>query len=111
MIFMLQLEVVQRLVATAGGKNYGRLGLMVQYFCEVEHLFNVPSSAFTPKPKVVSAIVRLKPHSDFPLEAKDPECLQTVIRTAFNQRRKTLKNSLRTIISKKVLNELSLIHI
>ena len=106
MIFMLQLEVVQRLVATAGGKNYGRLGLMVQYFCEVEHLFNVPSSAFTPKPKVVSAIVRLKPHSDFPLEAKDPECLQTVIRTAFNQRRKTLKNSLRTIISKKVLNEL-----
>ncbi len=106
MIFMLQLEVVQRLVATPGGKNYGRLGLMVQYFCEVQHLFNVPSSAFTPKPKVVSAIVRLKPHSDFPLEAKDPECLQTVIRTAFNQRRKTLKNSLRTIISKKVLNEL-----
>tara|TARA_B100000029_G_scaffold68954_1_gene61347 strand:+ start:254 stop:1072 length:819 start_codon:yes stop_codon:yes gene_type:complete len=106
MIFMLQLEVVQRLVATPGGKNYGRLGLMVQYFCEVQHLFNVPSSAFTPKPKVVSAIVRLKPHSDFPLEAKDPECLQTVIRTAFNQRRKTLKNSLRTIISEEVLKEL-----
>ena len=106
MIFMLQLEVVQRLVATPGGKNYGRLGLMVQYSCEVQHLFNVPSSAFTPKPKVVSAIVRLKPHSDFPLEAKDPECLQTVIRTAFNQRRKTLKNSLRTIISEEVLKEL-----
>ena len=106
MIFMLQLEVVQRLVATPGEKNYGRLGLMVQYFCEVQHLFNVPSSAFTPKPKVVSAIVRLKPHSDFPLEAKDPECLQTVIRTAFNQRRKTLKNSLRTIISEEVLKEL-----
>ena len=106
MIFMLQLEVVQRLVATPGGKNYGRLGLMVQYFCEVQHLFNVPSSAFTPQPKVASAIVRLKPHSDFPLEAKDPECLQTVIRTAFNQRRKTLKNSLRTIISEEVLKEL-----
>ena len=106
MIFMLQLEVVQRLVATPGEKNYGRLGLMVQYFCEVQHLFNVPSSAFTPQPKVASAIVRLKPHSDFPLEAKDPECLQTVIRTAFNQRRKTLKNSLRTIISEEVLKEL-----
>ena len=106
MVFMLQLEVVQRLVAKAGEKNYGRLGLMVQYFCEVEHLFNVPSSAFTPKPKVVSAIVRLKPHSNFPIEAKDPECLQTVIRSAFNQRRKTLKNSLRAIISEKILKEL-----
>ncbi|NKB33505.1 MAG: 16S rRNA (adenine(1518)-N(6)/adenine(1519)-N(6))-dimethyltransferase RsmA [Pseudomonadales bacterium] len=106
MVFMLQLEVVQRLNATVGDKNYGRLGLMVQYFCEVEHLFNVPSSAFTPKPKVESAIVRLKPHAQFPAEAKDPECLQNVIRTAFNQRRKTLKNSLRGIISERILNEL-----
>lgn len=106
MVFMLQLEVVQRMVAKPGNKIYGRLGLMVQYFCEVEHLFNVPSSAFTPKPKVVSAIVRLKPHKEFPVLAKNPDHLQTVIRTAFNQRRKTLKNSLRAIISEEVLEQL-----
>jgi 16S rRNA (adenine1518-N6/adenine1519-N6)-dimethyltransferase len=108
MIFMLQLEVIQRMIATVGEKNYGRLGLMVQYFCEVEHLFNVPSSAFTPKPKVVSAVVRLRPHKIFPVIAKDTDCLQNVIRTAFNQRRKTLKNSLKAIISETVLNELEI---
>ncbi len=108
MTFMLQLEVVQRLAAKTGDKNYGRLGLMVQYFCEVEHLFNVPSAAFSPKPRVVSAIVRLTPHSEFPVTAKDVDCLKIVIRTAFNQRRKTLKNSLKAIISEEALSELPL---
>lgn len=98
MTFMLQLEVVQRITAKAGEKNYGRLGLMLQYHCEVEHLFNVPSTAFTPAPKVGSAIVRLKPYKDKPLEANDPKILEMVIRTAFNQRRKTLKNSLKTLL-------------
>jgi 16S rRNA (adenine1518-N6/adenine1519-N6)-dimethyltransferase len=106
MTFMLQLEVIQRMVSNVGEKNYGRLGLMVQYYCEVEHLFNVPSSAFVPKPKVVSAVVRLKPHQKFPVKAKDPHCLQAVIRTAFNQRRKTLKNSLKTIVSNSILDGL-----
>ncbi len=103
MVFMLQLEVVQRLAAKPGDKNYGRLGLMTQYYCEVQHLFNVPSAAFTPKPKVSSAIVRLVPHREFPVLARDVNCLQTVIRTAFNQRRKTLKNSLKAIISEERL--------
>ena len=108
MIFMLQLEVVQRLAAKPGNKNYGRLGLMTQYYCDVQHLFNVPSAAFTPKPKVSSAIVRLVPHREFPVFAKDVGCLQTVIRTAFNQRRKTLKNSLKAIISEESLKALPL---
>jgi 16S rRNA (adenine1518-N6/adenine1519-N6)-dimethyltransferase len=99
MIFMLQLEVVQRLGAQPGNKNYGRLGLMVQYFCEVEHLFNVPSAAFSPQPKVSSAIVRLRPHRQRAVTARSVDALQTVIRTAFNQRRKTLKNSLKAIMS------------
>jgi 16S rRNA (adenine1518-N6/adenine1519-N6)-dimethyltransferase len=99
MTFMLQLEVVQRLGAQPGNKNYGRLGLMVQYFCEVKHLFNVPSAAFTPQPKVSSAIVRLKPHRQRAVTARSVAALQTVIRTAFNQRRKTLKNSLKAILS------------
>lgn len=108
MIFMLQLEVVNRMAAQAGDKNYGRLGLMLQYYCEVIPLFNVPSAAFTPRPKVSSAIVQLIPHRDFPVQAKDTESLQIVIRTAFNQRRKTLKNSLKAIISEEVLNSLPL---
>lgn len=106
MTFMLQLEVVQRMAAGAGDKSYGRLSLMLQYYCEVIHLFNVPSAAFTPRPKVSSAIVRLVPHQRFPMQAKDAAWLQIVIRTAFNQRRKTLKNSLKTIISEEVLNSL-----
>jgi 16S rRNA (adenine1518-N6/adenine1519-N6)-dimethyltransferase len=108
MTFMLQLEVVQRLSAQVGNKNYGRLGLMLQYFCKVEHLFDVPASAFSPPPKVSSAIVRLTPHSNFPVQARNIENLQIVIRTAFNQRRKTLKNSLKAIISEQSLKKLPL---
>lgn len=108
MCFMLQLEVVQRLAAGVGEKNYGRLGLMTQYFCRVEHLFDVPPTAFSPQPKVNSAIVRLTPHRELPLKARSVENLQLVIRTAFNQRRKTLKNSLKAIVPADKLNELEM---
>jgi 16S rRNA (adenine1518-N6/adenine1519-N6)-dimethyltransferase len=108
MTFMLQLEVVNRLAAGLGDRNYGRLGLMAQYFCEVQHLFNVPSAAFTPKPKVSSAIVRLTPHQSMPLEATSVECLQDVIRTAFTQRRKTLRNSMKNLVPEEKLRELDL---
>lgn len=107
MVFMLQLEVVQRMSASMGGKNYGRLGLMLQYYCKVEHLFNAPSAAFTPRPKVSSAIVRLTPHEVLPVQAQDAECLQTVIRTAFNQRRKTLRNSMKPLLGDELLNSLA----
>ncbi|MCB1733363.1 MAG: 16S rRNA (adenine(1518)-N(6)/adenine(1519)-N(6))-dimethyltransferase RsmA, partial [Halieaceae bacterium] len=106
MIFMLQLEVVNRLAASKDDKNYGRLGLMAQYYCNVEHLFNVPSAAFTPKPKVSSAIVRLTPHQTPPVTVQDVKCLQEVIRTAFTLRRKTLKNSLRNLITEAELQQL-----
>ncbi len=106
MIFMLQLEVVQRMTAGAGDKNYGRLSLMLQYYCDVQHLFNVPSAAFTPQPKVSSAIVRLVPHKRLPHPAQDASDLQLVVRTAFNKRRKTLKNSLKAIISPDMMDEL-----
>jgi 16S rRNA (adenine1518-N6/adenine1519-N6)-dimethyltransferase len=106
MVFMLQLEVVQRMVAVSGDKNYGRLGLMLQYFCAVEHLFNVPSAAFSPRPKVSSAIVRLTPHRDMPVRTRDPALLENVVRTAFNQRRKTLKNSLKSIMSAETMANL-----
>ena len=106
MTFMLQLEVVQRLAAQPGDEEFGRLGLMMQYYCEVEHLFDVPPGAFTPQPKVCSAIVRLTPHRELPVKVLDVRCLQDVVRVAFTQRRKTLKNSLRTLISEAELSKL-----
>lgn len=108
MVFMLQLEVVQRLAAVSGDSHYGRLGIMMQYHCEVEPLFTVPPGAFTPQPKVTSAIVRLRPHASPPQRARDLHTLQNVVRVAFNQRRKTLKNSLGSLITADKLKELSI---
>lgn len=98
MHFMLQKEVVDRLAAQANTKAYGRLSLMTQYYCEVEPLFDVPPEAFSPRPKVQSAVVRLTPHTSLPIAADDVGHLQVVLREAFNQRRKTLRNALRNII-------------
>lgn len=98
MHFMLQKEVVQRLAAGAGMNHYGRLGIMVQYHCQVEHLFDVGSGAFSPAPKVDSAIVRLTPHAQLPHPAEDVSILELVVREAFNQRRKTLRNTLKPLL-------------
>lgn len=103
MLFMLQLEVVQRMTATVGSREYGRLGLMLQYHCEVEHLFNVPAAAFSPRPKVMSSIVRLRPHRPLPCVAQNPEVLAAVIRAAFSQRRKTLRNSLKDLVPSPIM--------
>tara|TARA_B100000749_G_scaffold277880_1_gene267560 strand:+ start:4633 stop:5463 length:831 start_codon:yes stop_codon:yes gene_type:complete len=94
MHFMLQKEVVQRMAAVPGDNNYGRLGIMTQYFCRVQPLFEVGPGAFRPAPKVDSAIVRLVPHKTLPHPAKDLATLQAVVRTAFNARRKTLRKAL-----------------
>jgi 16S rRNA (adenine1518-N6/adenine1519-N6)-dimethyltransferase len=95
MHFMLQKEVVQRLAAVPGGGDWGRLSIMVQYHCQVENLFHVGPGAFNPPPKVDSAIVRLVPHETLPHPAKDHTLLERVVREAFNQRRKTLRNTLK----------------
>lgn len=99
MHFMLQKEVVQRMAAVPGDNNYGRLGIMTQYFCKVQPLFEVGPGAFRPAPKVDSAIVRLVPHEVFPHPAKDLGTLQAVVRTAFNARRKTLRKALGGLVS------------
>lgn len=98
MHFMLQKEVVERLAAEPGGGDWGRLSIMVQYHCRVEHLFNVGPGAFNPAPKVDSAIVRLVPHERLPHPARDPRLLERVVREAFNQRRKTLRNTLKGLL-------------
>ena len=99
MHFMLQKEVVERLAADPGGGDWGRLSIMVQYHCRVEHLFNVGPGAFNPPPKVDSAIVRLVPHEVLPHPARDHRLLERIVREAFNQRRKTLRNTLRNLLS------------
>ena len=98
MTFMLQKEVVQRLAATPDDDEYGRLSVMVQYFCSVEYLFDVPPGAFKPAPKVTSAIVRLVPHRHTKDQAMDSTLLRDLVRTAFSQRRKTLRNCLKPMI-------------
>lgn len=108
MHFMLQKEVVERLAAQPRTKDYGRLGIMTQYFCRVEPLFEVPPGAFSPAPKVQSAVVRLIPHAELPYPAKSVERLQTVVRTAFNQRRKTLRNALQTLLNAEQIEALGI---
>jgi len=108
MHFMLQKEVVQRMAAVPGDNNYGRLGIMTQYFCKVQPLFEVGSGAFRPAPKVDSAIVRLVPHKTLPHPAKDLATLQAVVRTAFNARRKTLRKALGGMVSAEQLQSLGI---
>ena len=97
MTFMLQKEVVDRIVATHGNKTYGRLSVMMQAFFEVESMFVVPKESFEPQPKIESAILYLKTRTE-PL-VKNPKLLEEIVKVAFSQRRKTLKNCLKSIIN------------
>ena len=108
MHFMLQKEVVQRLAAVSGDNHYGRLGIMAQYFCRVQPLFEVGPGAFRPAPKVDSAIVRLVPHDTLPHPAQDLGVLQQVVRTAFNARRKTLRKALAGVVTVEQLQGLGI---
>ncbi|RKR06595.1 dimethyladenosine transferase [Kushneria sinocarnis] len=94
MHFMLQREVVQRLAAEPGSGQRGRLSVMAQYYCQVMALFSVPPEAFVPQPKVESSIVRLVPWQEKPHAAEDEALLAELVRRAFTQRRKTLRNNL-----------------
>jgi len=99
MHFMLQKEVVSRMAAGPGNKTYGRLSVIVQYHCTVTDMFTVPPTAFRPVPKVDSAIVRLTPRGeDSGIEkATDLSFFYTLVKTAFQQRRKTLRNTLKSL--------------
>jgi 16S rRNA (adenine1518-N6/adenine1519-N6)-dimethyltransferase len=98
MFFMLQKEVVERICASVDDKNYGRLSVMLQYYCQVDHLFNVPNTAFNPPPKVESAIIRLAPYQQKPQQAQDEALFATVVKTAFTHRRKTINNNLKPLL-------------
>ncbi|WP_342317046.1 16S rRNA (adenine(1518)-N(6)/adenine(1519)-N(6))-dimethyltransferase RsmA [Lysobacter sp. FW306-1B-D06B] len=94
MHFMLQKEVVDRMAAGPGSKVYGRLGVMLQAYCHVTPLFDVPPGAFRPPPKVDSAVVRMVPRKPETIGVEDPAVFSAVVRDAFGQRRKTLRNAL-----------------
>ena len=95
MHFMLQKEVVQRMTAGPGDRAQGRLGLMCQNRAEVTHLFDVPPSAFSPQPRVESAIVRVEPRTEPLVPTALEPVFDELVRLAFGRRRKTLRNSLR----------------
>lgn len=102
MHFMLQKEVVDRLAAEPGSKDFGRLSVMTQYHCDVMPVFDVPPGAFFPPPKVMSAIVRLKPRPPQHV-ANHLATLARVVNTAFQQRRKTLRNTLKLLMPESVI--------
>ncbi len=103
MHFLLQKEVVQRMAAGPGGGVYGRLSVMVQYYCRVDALFTVAPGAFWPVPQVDSALVRLVPHRSLPYPVADTSVLADLVRRAFGQRRKTLRNALKGVVSDAML--------
>ncbi len=98
MHFMLQKEVVERMVAQPSTSEYGRLSVMLQYKLQMEYLVTVPPDAFDPAPKVESAFVRCVPHATLPYLAKDEAVFAKVVQTAFGQRRKTLRNTLKGLL-------------
>ena len=97
MTFMLQKEVVDRIVARHGSKTYGRISVMMQAFFEVESMFTVPKESFNPQPKIESAILYLKTRTK-PL-TENIKLLEKIVKISFSQRRKTLKNCLKSILS------------
>ncbi|MGI6019094.1 MAG: 16S rRNA (adenine(1518)-N(6)/adenine(1519)-N(6))-dimethyltransferase RsmA [Marvinbryantia sp.] len=91
---MVQKEVAMRMQAGPGSKDYGALSLAVQYYCDPYIVANVPPNCFMPRPKVGSAVIRLKTHTQPPVTTKDEQLMFRLIRASFNQRRKTLANGL-----------------
>lgn len=99
MHFMLQKEVVERLAALPGTEAYGRLSIMMQYHCHVISLFNVSAAAFYPPPQVESSVVRLIPYREISHFARNYNHFALLVREAFSHRRKTLRNSLKELVS------------
>ncbi|PWB23434.1 16S rRNA (adenine(1518)-N(6)/adenine(1519)-N(6))-dimethyltransferase [Stenotrophomonas sp. SPM] len=99
MHFMLQKEVVDRMAAAPASKVYGRLSVMLQAYCQVTSLFVVPPGAFRPPPKVDSAVVRLVPRDPASVNINDHKRFADVVKAAFGQRRKTLRNALNNVVT------------
>ncbi len=108
MHFMLQKEVVTRMGASPGNKQYGRLSVMLQAQCKVTPLFEIGPGSFKPAPKVDSAFVRLDPYITPPVQIEDKSCFHQMVAQAFSQRRKTLRNSLRELVDSETMEQLGI---
>lgn len=103
--FMLQKEVVDRMVAAPGSKVYGRLSVMLQYRYRMQKMFDVPPGAFTPAPKVTSSIVRMIPKKPEEILPVDWARFSDIVAAAFNQRRKTLRNALSKLMTEEAIRQ------
>jgi 16S rRNA (adenine1518-N6/adenine1519-N6)-dimethyltransferase len=108
MHFMLQNEVVERMVAEPSTPEYGRLSVMLQYRFFMEKLLDVPPESFRPAPKVNSAIVRMIPLPASEISVRNEKLFAAIVRTAFGQRRKTLRNTLRSYLSEQDFEKLGI---
>ncbi len=106
MFFMLQLEVVNRITASHSTKDYGRLSLMSQFYCDSTKLFNVSPEAFVPRPKVTSAVIHLTPKIQN--HSVDVVMLQKILTQAFSMRRKTIRNALKGYVNETQIKMLGL---
>jgi len=105
---MLQKEVVDRICAKPGCKQYGKLSIMMQYYCDTEQLINVGPESFVPAPKVISAVIKLEPHRKPPVQIDDLVRFKEIVTQAFSQRRKTVRNSLRKLLTETDFEGLSI---
>lgn len=108
MLFMLQREVAERICALAGTRQYGRLSIMVQSMCRAESLFTVGPGAFTPAPRVESAVIRLVPFPEHDRPLTERTLFSRLVRTAFSHRRKTLRNALKGQVSEATFLQLGI---
>lgn len=108
MHFMLQKEVVQRILAQPGDKHYGRLSVMIQYYCQVKKLLTVKPGAFQPPPKVDSAVIHLVPHRTPPWQANNIPLFSEIVRLAFSHRRKMLQNNLGKLLTTEQFQSLNI---
>lgn len=108
MHFMLQKEVVERICTAPNTSEYGRLSVMVQYYCTATSLFTVPATAFRPQPRVESAIIRLVPNAQRALNSAQELVFAQVVKQAFSQRRKTLRNVLKDLISEAEFSQIGI---
>ena len=97
--FMLQKEVVDRMIAVPSSSEYGRLSVMLQYYFAMEHLVHVPKESFDPEPKVESSFVRLIPYDNYPFVANNIDQFGKIVKEAFSQRRKTIRNTLKNFMN------------
>ena len=104
MVGMFQKEVAQRVAAPSGNKTYGVLSVLVQAFFTVDYLFDVHENCFNPPPKVKSGVIRLLPRTNIP-DMRSEKDFFLLVKTAFNQRRKTLRNAVRGLFEPSVLED------